>query len=101
MSILKLFLVGVFVSLLILVTGDYFVFDIGLVLGVSMLAGLDGIFSGFFFVRMFVTSSIILFSFWYMSEDVGKLKFVIFMITFLTFIFILTCSGSVLMLLIG
>ena len=66
-----------------------------------MFVGMDSMSEGFFFVGMFVSSSIILFSFWYISEDVGKVKFVLFISVFLGFIFILTFSGSLLMLLIG
>jgi len=62
-SILKLFFVGIFISLLVLIVGDYFVFDLRIVLGVNMIAGVDSLFGRFFFVGIFVTSSIILFSF--------------------------------------
>lgn len=98
---MKIFFVGGFVSFLILVSGDYFIFDFGHILGVGMFVRMDHMSKVFFFVGMFVSSSIILFSFWYMSEDIGKMKFVLFISVFLRFMFILTFSGSVLILLVG
>jgi len=92
---------GLFVRVLIILACDLFFWDLGFVLGVNMWIAYDFNSRLFFSVGFLVTSSIILFSFWYIAEDVGIWKFVFFILFFLGFMFFLTFSGGVFTLLVG
>lgn len=81
--------------------GLYGVFSFGLVLGGMTFSFMVDFYSaGFFFVGTYVVTSILLFSGWYMNEEVYVYKFVSYLIMFLLFIFLLTMGGNLFSILI-
>lgn len=83
------------------VGGLYGVFSFGLVLGGMVFSFMVDFYSvGFFFVRAYVVTSILLFSGWYMGEEVYVYKFMSYLAIFLFFMFLLTMGGNLFSLLI-